>query len=267
MRVIATLRSLLPTLATGALLVSSPVSAQSTVDFSTLGYGGATSACNWGGGSEIGATYPSSGFQWYGLKALDLANYQKCWTDYKPSQDNGYQETGVVALGTGTAQVQSSDFTPFQLTSLTVGSGWVNGITLTFKGYLASWTETPVERSIQLDASTGLGATNPATVWNLGIGPIRFFTLDVNWGLGAMPIWDGIGTPPTWSGDPFNSRELQRDYERDVQQSLSGTPYQTYFVSSMTVAPPATVPEPGTWALMVTGLAGVAFTARRRRTS
>lgn len=266
MRFAETIRRSLPAVALGTLVVSAPISAQ-PVDFSALSYGGAAAACNWSGGAEIAKTHPTSGFEWYGLKSLDLANYQKCWNEsYKPAQDNGYQQTGVVALGTGSALVQSNGFTPFQLTSLTVGSGWINGLTLTFKGYLDSWNN-PLTQTISLNASTDAGLTNPATVWNLNVGPIRFFTLEVDWGLGTMPAWNGVGTPPAWGGDPFNSRELQRDYEKDMNIPLTGTPYQTYFVSGMTVAPVTTVPEPGTYALMATGLAGLAFAARRRRKS
>ena len=258
MRALAPLRrSLLPALSAGALLMSVPVSAQPLFGPPP---GGTTTACEWDGGAEIRKTQPASGFEWYGLKLLDLANYQQCWNGFKPDQKNGYPMPGVktdfVALGTGAAIVQSNSFTPFQLKSLTVGSGWTDGINLTFKGYLDSWNNPIVRDPIRLDASKG------QMEWALDIGPIRWFTLDVDWG--AKPAWNGVGTPPEWTGDPFNSRPLQRDYEIDKKLALTGSPYQTYFVSGLKTVDVTTVPEPGTWALMAVGLIGLGLAPRRR---
>ncbi|WP_396213181.1 PEP-CTERM sorting domain-containing protein [Gemmatimonas sp.] len=227
--------------ALGLALSEGQASAQSSTNFESLGYGGASTACQWSGASSmIGA---HNGFTFYGLRALDQANYQRCWDESETkTQQNFYEKTGVVALASDQAMVQSNG-SSFVLQSLRIGSGWTTPITITMR------------------AGSLAGGQFFTKDWSLG-GPLQlldglptqaidYFWLDVDWNL-----------PTTESGmasyDPFNSRALNA-----ATGATDGKPYLTYFVDHMEVT--VSVPEPTSFALVGSGLLGLMGVARRRR--
>lgn len=240
-------RRFVSTMALGLVATATPAAAQ-TIGFESLGYGGAGTPCNWDGGT-VGMQL--DGFMFWGLRPLDLANYQSCWANSStPGQQNGYAKTGVVALGSHEAIVQRAPGTPqFFLNSLQLGTGWVNPTTVTLVA--KSW-----ERGIEYSTEHSLSpATGPLTVLGNPDVAIDYFHLLVNYNTQLAGDWtpgDGLS-----SWDPYDSR--QRRYEAGY---TDGDPYLTYYVDNVNMS---TVPEPSTYALTVVGLAVLGFVARRRQ--
>lgn len=288
MRVLETIRrSLLPTLAVGSLLASAPLSAQPTtpVTFEQLGYnslpnpnyapGSQTNSnnynCNWNGQS-ISSGF--SGFNWSGFNALDLQDYLysdgqqgygRCFVNgrqgslYQIDQTNqiltGYQQkyaaynanaTQVVAVsgssGPNGASFSSSSL--FELKSMQLGGGWGNVSNLRVSGL-----------------------NNGVEVWAqdfnfLGIGG-EFSTMLAKLGLINEVRFNATYSTALSTYDPYGSVDELRGYG---DTRMNPDPYRTFWIDNINIQT-STVPEPSTWALMATGLAGLAFAARRRRKS
>ncbi|QJR35914.1 PEP-CTERM sorting domain-containing protein [Gemmatimonas groenlandica] len=287
MRVLETIRrSLLPTLAVGTLLVSAPLSAQpiTPVTFEELGYnsqvnsnylaGSQTNSnnynCNWNGQTVQNGF---SGFNWSGFGALDLQDYLysdgqqaygRCFVNGRQGslyaiQNNqiltGYQQkysgynpnaTQVVAVsgaqGPNGASFSSSSL--FELKSMQLGGGWGNVANLRV---------------------TGLNNGNE--VWSqdfnfLGIGG-GFSSMMAKLGLINEVRFNATYSTALGTYDPYGSVDELRGYG---DKRMNPDPYRTFWIDNINIQT-STVPEPSTWALMATGLAGLAFAARRRRKS
>lgn len=254
-----------------AAITASTASAQIT--FGTSGY----SCASWGSCGSVGEV---GGVNWWGATVLDVDAYKNA-LGVTPAPETGYP-SGVVALGTETitAQPAGPGF-QFWLNSLTVGSGWLNGITLTVKGYEDFGGPTVINESKMLFASAPQGTTAAApTTWTFSAaGPIRYFTIEVDWAHGDMPAWDGALSSPSWTRacpvgvctgsyavDPWDSRSLKRDADAFNGLTYDGNPYGTYFLQSAMLTR-YTVPEPATFGLVAVGLAGLVGVARRRRSA
>lgn len=240
-------RRFVSTMALGLVATAAPAAAQE-FGFETLGYGGASTPCNWDGGS-VGIQL--NGFMFWGLRPLDLANYQRCWANSStPDQQNGYAKTGVVALGSHNSIVQRAPGTPqFFLNSLQLGTGWVNPTTVTLVGM--TWA-----RGIEYSSAFTLNPANgPLTVLGNSDVAIDYFHLLVNYNTQLAGNWTPGAGASSW--DPYNSR--QRRYEAGFTDR---DPYLTYYVDNVNMS---TVPEPSTYALTVVGLAVLGFVARRRQ--
>lgn len=222
-------------------VLAAPVQGQ-TVNFNSLGYAGDCQAnpSLWNGSSDqIGAHH---GLFFGGLFALDVADYQSsCWNMYGHGAPlNGY----VTPLGAPVAPVvgllrwpgfiQRHDGQLFNLQSMDVGAGWTTA-TLSFRGY-TTWQ------------ATGAGA---AFAQSFDINPFGLTTL-------SFTGWENL-----------RYLEIDAVYGTEDLHGItgrSGQPvYQTSFVSGITVASVAVVPEPTTVVLMGAGLIGLALAARRRR--
>ena len=244
-RVVA--RRLAAAVVVASAVSATPVSAQ-MFDFEGQGYGGAAAPCNWDGGS---VNMMLDGFQFWGLRPLDLANYQRCWSESStPGQQNGYAKTGVVALGFGDTFVQRGPATEqFYLNSLQLGAGWTNPTTITLVGM--RWGD-----EVMYSSAHALNpASGPLTVTGAPDIAIDYFRLLVNWNLPLAGDWTTGDGPSSW--DPYDSRE--RRYEAGARD---GQPYLTYYVDNVNVA---VVPEPSSYALLAVGLAVAGMAARRRQ--
>ncbi|HMS01977.1 MAG TPA: PEP-CTERM sorting domain-containing protein [Gemmatimonadaceae bacterium] len=215
-----------------------PLAAQTTIDFTTLGYGGPD--CLWGGGPVDITNH--QGFDFFGLRPLDLPNYNGlCWggTGQQHGYLNGPGQTlpSVVGLGFGRAQVQTLAATPFNLRELSFGAGWSN-VTLSIRGYTDFYSADDQPWAVREDITLSPGTLQTVDFTGLGFTGLTFFSINVeDWGQPQFTHW-GTGAPMT---------------------------EQTYFVSGMTYSLPAQVPEPATAGLVLLGAGVLGLVARRRR--
>lgn len=253
-----------PLVVAGGLLLGQLTAAAPWAGAQSANFGSFADPCPAGAWGNLGPVGTVGGLDWFGAEGrLDTRCYLGSFDPSYGTVQSGYPDA-VVLLAAGPLWVQSSSFDLFHLSSLTVGSGWTNGVGLTLRGYDQNLDQQVLERTITLDATAG------PQQWLIGGDPIRFFTISVDWGLGTIPApaWDFNGAPLMWATDPYNSRLYKRDADafalsQGAGNGPDGAPYLTYYVASVTTA---TVPEPGTYALMATGVVGLGVALRRRRT-
>lgn len=233
-------RFLIPAALAATVLVgtpSAPLAAQTPISFNSLAYGG---ACQWGGGPVDITNH--QGFDFFGLRPLDIANYTgACWGGY--GQQHGYLNgpgqtlPAVVGLGFGRAQVQTLAATPFNLRSMSFGAGWSN-VSLSIRGYTGLFTAENQPYDMRTDITLTPGTLQTVDFGALGFSGIRFFSINVeDWGTPQFTHWD-TGAPMT---------------------------EETYFVTGMVYDLPAQVPEPATAGLLALGVGVLGLAARRRR--
>ena len=279
MRVLDTIRrSLLPTLAVGTLLASVPLSAQ-PITFESLAYNSPTAPvgspnsheCRWNG-ETINNGF--SGFNWSGFAALDLQDYlysdqQQTWgrcfvngrvgpiysitaaqslTGYQQqlSQWDSRTMTNVLAVSGGTV-AGFSRAELFNLQSMEIGAGWGNVANLRVTGR-NNGTDVWTQEFNTLNNNDLLGVGGDFYVLQNMLGLINEVIIT------AM-FHHSIG--PTF--DPYGTVDEQLGY-----QISNPSPYRTFWVDDIEIMT-SPVPEPGTWALLASGLVGLAFAARRRR--
>lgn len=133
------------------------------------------------------------------------------------------------------------------------------------------WTGVPgIGDSQQLASATGTfdtGAAPGDDAWfDLFWAPVSVTVGQTYW-IGVFGAGDNYGTATTWSdASSYAAGGAWYNYSTSAASGYSDfSSYDLAFRTHTSIAPTSTVPEPSTWALLGTGLAGVLLQVRRRR--
>jgi hypothetical protein len=223
--------------ATGLAASALPVGAQSTVlTFEDLAYNAGTGGTILWPGGPIVSSY--GGLEWTSFRPLDLANYPL----HRPQPDPGATGNAGYPLAPAFGSVLGLAFGDillrptnpavlFELDAGSFGSGWTDGMTLDITGRRGG--STLFSQQVSLSALSTSLLTFPGL-------PADEVLLHPNF------LAPGVT-------DPYGSAPLN-----------NGVPFQSFWLDNLGVTFSA-VPEPGTVALVASGLTLLAAASRRAR--